>query len=612
MEEEILKNERLKKSITIALTAGILCSANSVFAEEEVEFQMGQITVTGQRITQTVADTPSNVTIVTNQELENKGAHTLADALTGVNGVTIQNFGGPGEKSIPYILGSDRVVVLIDGKRMNLPQGIGTGSGGVDLNTIMLGDNIDRIEIVHGGASVLYGADAVGGVINIITKKGQKAQTTTNVGAGNHGARYYALSTSGQDKDTHWQISGTQNSGDGPRTNSAYKDKNVSFRLDQDLSKSEAINFTYDYFGSHAGIPGSLSYPSLHDYQDILRHDWSIGYSKEHGDGNRILRYYNNDQVYSGLNSGNFYHHNTVRTIEYQDSIRLDKANLLTWGGEYRKDKVISTGEGNSLHEDTTRALYLQDKYSFNPAANMTVGLRRDDNDLYGTHWLPQVAYLYQANDHTSYFANWSKIFKAPKFDDLYGDDGYGDTGNPNLKAETGWTAETGVKLKVNAVSEAMLSVFKRNITDAIRWVEDSNYTFHPLNLDRYTATGVNASFTTKLSPVITTDIGYTYLDSRDGNDHYVGDPRNTFHIGFIYHEGKLLRSLYGIYQDKSGTTYGQVSGRFIVNSHTEFNCDQETSLYLTVNNLFDKKYQEVNGYPANGRTVLFGIKHTL
>lgn len=608
-----MRNRLLRRKIAAALAAGTLLCSSQVWAAEDTNFQLDQVTITAERTNQTVGSTPANVTVITGAELQNKGVRTLADALTGVSGIAVQSYGGAGGKAIPFILGTDRVVVLVDGKRMNLPQGIGVGSGGVDLNTFILGDNIERIEVVHGGASTLYGADAVGGVINIITKKGQSStQTTTTVAGGNYGGRYYALNTGGQENKTHWLLSGVQDSNDGQRTNSAYKGKNASFRLDQDLAKGESLTFTYDYYGSHAGIPGSLSWPSLSDFQDILRHNWSLGYVKEHADGSRIFRYYDNDQIYSGENSGSFWHKNTVRVFEYQDSAKLNAANLLTWGGEWRKDKVVSTGEGNTLRDDITKAVYIQNQYSFNSAAKLTFGLRRDDNSLYGTHWLPQAAYLYQINAKTSYFANWAKVFKAPKFDDLYGDDGWGDTGNPNLKPETGWTAETGIKSKLSSGSEMTLSVFKRDITDAIRWMEASDFTFHPQNIDRLKTTGFNASLTTKLSPVTTADFGYTYMDSRDQNGDNIGDPRNSFHIGLNIHDGKLTQSIYGIYKDQSGTTLTQVPGHFIVNTNTNYVISKDTSLFLTINNLFNRQYQDVKNYPANGRTVLLGVKQTI
>lgn len=612
-----MKN-RLRKKIAAALAAGTLLWASQSWAAEDADFQLDQVIVTAERIKQPVSATPANVTVISGAELADKGARTLADALTGVSGVNVQFYGGTGEKAIPYIFGSDRLVVLLDGKRLNLPQGIGTGAGGIDLNTIMLTDNIERIEIVRGGASVLYGADAIGGVVNIITKPGAGTdRTTVSAAGGSDDARHYSFTTGGQAKNTHWLLSSIWDANDGQRPNSAYQGENIAFRLDQDLGKAEILTFTYDYYDSHAGMPGALNWPSASDFQDIMLHNWSAGYTKNHAVGSRTFRYYDHEQVYSGENYGSlFRHQNTAQAFEFQDSAQLDTANLLTWGGEWRKEQVASTAEGDTPHDGTTKAVYLQNKYSFNSAAHITLGLRRDDSSIYGTHWLPKAAYVYQANANTSYFANWGKVFKAPKFDDLYGDDGYGNTGNPNLQPETGWTAEAGVKTKLTNAHEATLAVFKRNLTNAIKWqpadLNDPWSSYHPANISHYTATGLNASLLSKLSPIVTTDIGYTYLDSRDQNASAVGDPRHSFHLGVKLHADKLAQTVYGIYQDKTGIAASRVNSRFIVNTNTSYLINQDTTLFLTISNLFDKQYQAANGYPANGRTVLFGVKQTL
>jgi outer membrane cobalamin receptor len=603
----------LRKGTAALLAAAMLWGAGQAWAADDAAFQLDQVTVTADRIPQTVASTPANVTVITGAELQDNGARTLADALTGVSGVLVRSYGGPGEKAIPYVLGTDRVVVLVDGKRVNLPQGIGTGSGGVDLNTILLADNIDRIEVVRGGASALYGADAVGGVVNIITKKGAgAAKTTATVAGGNYGGRYYALNAGGQANKTHWQFSGVRDSTDGQRANSAYRGQNASFRLDRDLTKNESLTFTYDYYGSRAGMPGSLAWPTPADFGSIVRHNWSAGYANEHAVGSRSFRYYSNDQVYYGENYGSFRHENTVRVFEYQDSARLNAANLLTWGGEWRRDEVTSTGAGLLPRTGITKAVYLQDQLSFNSAAKLTVGIRRDDNSIYGVHWLPKAAFLYQATANTGWFVNWGKVFKAPSFDDLYADDGWGNTGNPNLKPESGWTGEVGVKTKLSAATEATLSYFRRDLTDAIRWTMDAAFTWHPQNIDHLKTSGLTASLATKLSAATTADFGYTYLDSRDQNGDDIGDPRHSFQLGLNVHSGKWAQRIYGVYQDRTGTGASRVYSRFVVNTNTVFALSRETSLFLTVNNLFNRQYQAHKDYPANGRTMLFGVKQTI
>jgi len=619
-----MRKRVLRKKILAALAAGVVfCSGHAWAAEDtsqDTNFQFDKIIVTADRVSQTVGEAPANVTVITGAEIKQKGARTLAEVLTGVSGVSVKAYGDTGQAAYAYIFGTERVVVLVDGIRMNLPQGVSSGAGGIDVNTLLLGDNIDRIEIVRGGASTLYGADAVGGVINIITKKGSNSdKTTATVAGGNYGTRLYELSAGGTENKTHWHLTGTKDTTDGQRSNSAYEGKKAALRVDQDLSENEGLHFTYDYYGSHAGMPDGLSAASsaysLTDFQNVLRHYWSLGYTKQHGAGSRTLRYYDNEQVYSGESYAEvFRHQSTVRALEYQDSAQWSVANLVAWGGEWRQEQVKSTGEQDAWRDRTTKAVYLQNHFQLNTASKLTLGVRRDENNVYGTHWLPQAAYMYQINSKTSYFANWAKTFKAPTFDDLYGYyySGYM-VGNVNLKPESGWTAETGIKSRLSAASELSVSVFKREISDAIEWAYNaSSYTWKPENIEQYKATGVNTSIITKLSPQVTTDFGYTYLESCDQTGADVGDPRHSIHLGINVQHENWTQAVYGVYQDKTGTGTSRVGGHFIINANTNYSLKKGTILFLTIKNLLDKPYQEVYDYPASRRTVLFGIKESL
>ena len=197
----------------------------------------------------------------------------------------------------------------------------------------------------------------------------------------------------------------------------------------------------------------------------------------------------------------------------------------------------------------------------------------------------------------------------------MYGNDGYGNLGDPNLKPEEGWTSELGVKKRLNDSSEGILSVFKRKIDGAIKWQPTgANWwdPYKPVNIDGYTATGVNASFATKLSDVTTLKLGYTYLDAHDQNDQYTGEPRNTFIVGFTQKSGKLTTALNGVYVDASGLTSNRVPSRFIANTSFTYAFTKQQSAFLQVNNLFDRKYEEMRGYPANARSVFIGFKQTL
>ncbi len=607
----------LAGKIALSLALSGIFLTNQAFAAEEPNFQLDQVTVTATRLSQAIADVPNDVTVITAEQIRQKGAKTLTEALQGVAGVQVKNYGGQGEKSILYILGSEKVIVLVDGKRMNIPQGIAAGDSGIDLNTIVLTDNIERIEVVRGGGSALYGSDAVGGVINIITKKGSgQTQTAITSGFGNYNTRRYVFHNQGADGTTRWFIAATQESTDGQRVNSVYKGKDIALRLDKEFGNNENLSFSYNVYESHAGIPGSVLYPSSSDYGDILRRTWGVTYSRQREAGERAIRFYENSYIYSGENWGSFRNQNTIRGLDYQDSAKVANNHVLTWGSEWRQDEVVSTVEGGNPHSGTTTAVYVQDQYSLNSRTVLTTGLRHDDNSIYGDNFLPKVSLLYKGNDRASYFANWGKIFKTPKFDDLYGDDGFGNTGNPNLKPETGWTSEVGVKSRIGKASEATLTLFKREITNAIKWLpEDQNdpwSAYHPVNVDCYTSTGVNASFITQLAKNIKADIGYTYLDGKDQNNASLGDPRHTYHIGLNFEYGKFSQSIYGNYLDDRGIGSNRLPDCFIVNTTVNYALHKDTAVFLTVNNLLDKKYEAFKGWPAQERTVFLGLKQSL
>lgn len=607
------KYKKEKVLLCAILTGTLLSQGNGVFAAEEEEYKFDQVVVTANRIPQKVRSTPADVTVITGEQIEEKGARNLADALEGTPGLMVARLGGMGEKAVPYLLGTDRIVVLLDGKRMNLPQGVGSGSGGINLSTIMVADNIERIEVVRGGGSVLYGADAVGGVINLITKQGSNAgATAVTVGGGSNGTTHFVLTTQGSENGWHWYVTGSQDNTDGQITNSRYKGKDTTFRLDKDLSKNEVLSLNFNYFSSHGGYPGSIKFPTTTDFGDVLRHNFGTTYTNKYASGDTRLTYYHNEQVDSGYAWGSaFRHENNVQAIEYQENMKSGEKHLLSWGGEWRKEKIRSTAEEGGEHNRDVKGVYVQDQYEMNSHLQMITGLRYDNNSQYGDFVLPKIAFNYKTDGKTNYFASWGKVAKSPKFDDLYGNDGYGNTGNPNLKAETGWTAEIGAKTQLSDNSDATISVFKHNLKNAIKWKneDDSNpwSPMHPQNLGNLTTTGATVTFATRLSPVLSTDIGYTYLDSRDEQNKQQA-PHNTVTFGLRLQQGKFTQNLYGRYVERNNN----VNSYSVWDTTLNYKMTKEQSVYVTITNLFDKQYQAVNGYRANQRSVFYGFKQLL
>ncbi len=619
-----MKKSNKQKVMLCALVTGALVAQSAAVtyaAEQQEEYSLEQVVVTANRVPQTVASTPADVTVVTAEQIEQKGAHNLADALEGVPGVVVARNGGPGEIAVPYILGTDRVIVLMDGKRMNIPQGIGSGNGGVNLSTILVGDNIEKIEVVRGGNSVLYGADAVGGVINIVTKKGiGKAKTQVDIGGGSNSTSKFNISQQGEENGWHWYVTGMQENTDGQRPLSDYKGKNSTFRLDKDLSKTETLSMNFDYYSSHANTPGNITGTWVPTIEDYLRHNWSIAYSDKHVGGEKTIRFYNNEQERTSVIPtyfSQYLYKNTVRALEYQDSKTVNKRNDITWGGEWRKETVTTADYGTNPSRDrSVNAIYLQDRYKINDRTSSIIGMRYDHSDQYGTNWLPKVSIIHEIDKKTNYFINWNKVFKAPKFDDLYTPyNVMWGGGDPNLKPETGWSAETGIKKQLNKESEMTVSLFKRELNNAIKWVATGTQ-YNAKNIDHLTDQGATVAFTTRLSPVFVANVGYTYLDSRDQNNRQQA-PYNNFNMGLNFHQGKFTQTISGKYVDKSYTYDDSISAVYKTNSYfiwsTNLNyaISKNQSVYLNVTNLFNKKYQEIRDYPAQERTIFLGVRQS-
>ena len=201
----------MKKSIrfavTAALTLGTLSVGGQTYAADQDlsadEHSLGETVVTATRTPIAVRQAPANVAVITAQEIEQNHYRSVSEALEHINGVVVDR--ASGEEYI-RLNGDDRVVVMVDGVRLNNDQGVVNGRAGVDLRMIPSVKNIKRIEVVKGGGSALYGSDGVGGVVNIITKRATKAQTEVDLRTGSWGTHSYELSHMGTDGTLSWQL----------------------------------------------------------------------------------------------------------------------------------------------------------------------------------------------------------------------------------------------------------------------------------------------------------------------------------------------------------------------------------------------------------------------
>ncbi len=245
-------------SLCFILNLGIGVVRGADFVIDEAGYDLGQIVVTPTRYTQSIDRLSSSVKIITSQDIKNSNAQTIPEILRSQAGLVVRDYYGNGAK---VILGSrgfgetaaSNTLVLIDGRRVNEID-----LSGVDWTQIQL-DNVQRIEVVSGSNSILYGDNAIGGVINVITKEGQgPAAVEFEATAGSYDMNKQRLSLSGSQESWSYFLSATAYSTHGYRVNSGYRSSDFYSKLIYDASDDFSLGFTCGYHEADLGLPGAL------------------------------------------------------------------------------------------------------------------------------------------------------------------------------------------------------------------------------------------------------------------------------------------------------------------------------------------------------------------
>ena len=263
------ETQRISLLTTAVLSTIIALGGTGVYAEEQLkEFNLDQMVVTASRLEESNFDAHANVNVVTRKDIEEKHYQTVSEALRAVPGVTIQNYSATGANysaDYLYVNGTSHVLVLIDGQRANTN---GSTFSVFQPSEISNMDNIERIEVLKGSASTLYGSDAVGGVINIITRKPDKGGATTKISGtwGSYNKKTYNLYHQGMTKDGfYWTINGQTDKmgkykdGHGNSTVNKIDSKSYGVKIGQKFSDKADINFSYSKYELDYGRPETAS-----------------------------------------------------------------------------------------------------------------------------------------------------------------------------------------------------------------------------------------------------------------------------------------------------------------------------------------------------------------
>ncbi len=250
------------KKIPVLLCLIFLLNSFAMAQYEDSEtVELQKIIITPNRFSQVFNDSTGEITIITKEDLKDIGAQTILDVFRPIKGITVKDYYGNGSRASVDIRGfgetsGNNVLVLVDGRRVNEID-----LSGVDWNQIPL-ERVERIEILHGGTgAVLYGDNAVGGVINIITKTGKtkKAQFEISESAGSYAMHRQSISCDGIVKDLKYSFNATLRDTNGYRENSEYKSVDYGTKLENKINDSVKIKFSANFHDADLGLPGPLS-----------------------------------------------------------------------------------------------------------------------------------------------------------------------------------------------------------------------------------------------------------------------------------------------------------------------------------------------------------------
>jgi vitamin B12 transporter len=568
------------------------------------------ITVTATRNPRPLAQTASSVTVITRRQLESRDIFDLAQAVTLAPGVSLAQTGTSGKSASVFIRGaeSNHTLVLIDGVRANNPD-----DGRFDFGA-MPAENIERIEVVRGPGSALYGSDAIGGVINIITRRGTGPLVTgVKLEGGSRGTNKQVFSVHGQAGKTGISLAASHLGTNGFFTNDYYHDNGASLRLDRDLGSGANLTFLTRLSNAHAGVPG----------QEYLLPDPFE--SERTSDLNTSLRFTNQraryrDELSIGLNDRHLrdddsrdtqYNfpsyplaHNRTDTLSAQRAWNLG-SHVITTGLEHLDEHFNSNaGIDNNTHTD---AVFVQDEWHAG-RLSLVPGLRQERNSQYGNFTSGHLAGAYQMDEANRLKFSVGNAFKAPTFYDLYG---FG--GNPNLDPERSVGMDLGIEHALNGGSLGV-TYFYNHIKQEIVY---DNATMTSINVNSARVQGLELSFDKRLDGHNRLLINQTFTDISSANPSAsLRRPKYNTSADLLSKMGRwntdLALEAQGRRQDADFVNQfapQPYPGYTRLDLTLGYRLHSGSQIYVRGQNLLDRQYAQAAGYPAPGFNFILGFK---
>ncbi|WP_019960816.1 TonB-dependent receptor plug domain-containing protein [Woodsholea maritima] len=601
------------------LGAALGALSTPVFAAQTNTTHEDVITVEGLRIAQTLSEVGSSVSVITAEDLEQLGFSFAVDALAHAPGVTINQNGGFGASASVRIRGaaSEQTLVLIDGIPVNDPTAPGGGYNFARVDSA----NIERIEVLRGPQSTLWGSDAIGGVVSITTKKPDNGQQISLFGEyGSYNTVRAGASVGGGYERGDFRLAAIRMDSDGI---SKADENNGNTEKDgyeaTTLSAQAGLNFDHDirldWVASYTDASAAFdSYSATaqgsvadgDEVSDVKELSTNVKLVVPTFDGRltHTLQVGLSDIERENLTNGaqSFFAEGQRETYRYQGAFSFNDQNAIVFGAE--REETQSGG-------DKTQIDSLFGLYEWQPLEGLTLtgGLRLDDHDDFGSETTGRVAVAYNPTAQWTLRASWGEGFKAPTlFQKTYVCCG-ASVPNPNLAPETSQAFDVGVEWRTkDDRAEIGLVYFDQDTENLI------NFSFAVggyENIAKASSQGVELYGRYQLSPAWALQASYSYIKAEDGEGKaLIRVPEHSGDITLSYDpegpfQGALLVRYNGEETDRSATLDGwtrvDLTGSYEVNANWD--------VYGRIENLFDEHYQQILGYGTPDRSGTIGLR---
>ena len=594
--------------------------------------QLDQVVVTATKSPKKLSETGKVVTIISREEIQRSAGKDLSQVLNEQTGIIVNGAtSNPGKDKTIFLRGaSDKyTLILLDGVPLNDPSQTG---GQYDIRLIPL-TQVERVEILKGSQSVLYGSNAVAGVINIITRKAETEETTGN-GVIAYGT-YHTLKGGADfgrkgkvfDYDLNYQYYNTDGIAEAKDTTGKANFPRNGYNMQSFQARTgihASDNLTFSPFFRYSEFKGSISAGPFEGsnipYTSSLINS-GLTANLKYGKGTVYANYgydYTQRQYGAPYNSsyfGRFHHAEAFVTHHFSESLQL------VAGVNYQHSNQVVPDTANHIISGYASLFYKI------KGLNVELGERYSHDSKYGDSYNYSFNPSYLINKTVKAFVNLSSGFRPPSLYELY--DPY--SGNPALKPEKSNTAEGGVQVFLNDRLSVLADYFAREIKDVIFYSYDpsiSNYRY--ININKQHDHGIEAELNYSLNNLLSFKASYTYVTGHTtqqvgGKDTTINGLQRVPKSNFQFTAG--LRPCKAFFISSSLQVTGQRSDVFYdpnppydqsnvnLNSYVLWNGYMELALpggfqlFLDAKNLTDKKnYYEVYGYSVQGRTLTAGV----